>query len=120
MRAQSQRKTVVGQNSTLRIGVVLENQGDYTENLDYLVVFADPNATIKDDEVLIGFGWDIELTSDAQVTMMFNWSLTGTDKDNYTIIASASVVPGETDTVDNNLTGWIIVSRIGDITGPDG
>jgi hypothetical protein len=49
------------------------------------------------------------------------WNTTGLAKGNYTISAYAWPVPGETNTADNNLTGgWVIVSLVGDITGPDG
>jgi hypothetical protein len=40
---------------------------------------------------------------------------------NYTISAYAQPVLGETNIADNNFTGgWVIVSMVGDITGPDG
>jgi hypothetical protein len=42
-------------------------------------------------------------------------------KGQYTIWAYAWPVPGETDTTDNTFTdGWVIVSMVGDITGPNG
>ena len=42
-------------------------------------------------------------------------------KGNYTIKVEADIVPGETDTADNTyIDGWVIISMVGDITGPDG
>jgi hypothetical protein len=49
------------------------------------------------------------------------WNTTGFAYGNYTLSVHAWPVPGETDTADNNFTcGWVIVSLVGDITGPDG
>ena len=46
---------------------------------------------------------------------------TGLTKGNYTFSIRAKPVLGETYTADNNMTdGWVIVSTVGDITGPDG
>ena len=49
------------------------------------------------------------------------WNATGFAKGNYTLSASASQVSGEIDVADNAFTdGWIVVSMVGDVTGPDG
>jgi hypothetical protein len=49
------------------------------------------------------------------------WNTTGFAYSNYTISVCAGPVPGETNTADNNFTkGWVMVSLVGDITGPIG
>jgi hypothetical protein len=63
----------------------------------------------------------VTLESGASTTLTFTWNTTGFAKGNYTIWAYAWPVPGETDTTDNTFTdGWVIVSMVGDITGPTG
>jgi hypothetical protein len=63
----------------------------------------------------------VTLTSGNSTTITFTWNTTGFAKGNYTLSAYAWPVLGETDTADNTLAdGWIIVSMVGDITGPDG
>jgi hypothetical protein len=63
----------------------------------------------------------VTLESGASTTLTFTWNTTGFAKGNYTIWAYAWPVPGEIDTADNTLTdGWVIVSVVGDITGPTG
>ena len=47
---------------------------------------------------------------------MLTWNTTGVAKGNYTITAKATIVPGETDTTDNDRTdGSIIVAHPGDL-----
>ena len=82
-----------------------------------VIGFADPNATIEGDELVIRNETAIELTPDEGRNVIFNWNLTGTSKGNYTISAAANVVPGEIVTANNNYTcAWIIIAMTGDIT----
>jgi hypothetical protein len=105
-------KTVVGQGYSLKINVTVDNQGDYTETF---------NVTIRANETIIETLAEITLTSRNFTILTFTWNTTGFTLGNYTIGAYAWPVPGETSTADNNFTGgWVIVSLVGDISGPDG
>jgi hypothetical protein len=56
------------------------------------------------------------LAAGANATFTFTWNTTKLVVGNYTIIAYASPVAGETDTTDNTLTsGWIAVTFPGDV-----
>ena len=63
----------------------------------------------------------LPLESGSTISITLSWNTTGFAKGNYTIDAYAWSVPSETDISNNNCTdGWVIVSMVGDITGPDG
>jgi len=104
-------KTVIGQGFGMNIDVTAANQGNYTETFN---VTAYANTTLIASET-------IALTSGSNETLAYTWNTTGFAYGNYSISAYAWPVLGETDTLDNNFTGgWVVVSLIGDITGPDG
>ena len=64
---------------------------------------------------------NVTLSSGNSANVTFTWNTTGFAYGNYTISAYAWPVPGETNTANNNCTGgWVIVSLIGDVTGPSG
>jgi hypothetical protein len=87
-------KTIVGQNWTMCINVVAENQGNYTENFN---VTAYANTTqIATQEVTLNSG--------ENTTITYLWSTIGIPKGNYIINASATTVQYETDTADNTKT----------------
>jgi hypothetical protein len=63
----------------------------------------------------------VTLESGASTTLTFTWNTAGFAKGNYTIWAYAWPVPGEIEITDNSLTdGFVIVSMVGDVTGPNG
>ena len=104
-------KTIVGQGYLMDINVTVENQGTTTETFN-LTAYA--NASKIETK-------QITLDSNTSITITFTWNTTGFAKGNYTITAYAWPVPGEADIADNSLTdGWIYISLIGDIMGPDG
>jgi hypothetical protein len=104
-------KTVVGQGYSLNINVTVANQGGYTETFN---ATAYANTTIMASQ-------NVTLTAGNSTRVTFTWNTTGFAKGNYTLWAYAEPVQSETFTSDNNLTaGWVIVSIVGDITGPDG
>jgi hypothetical protein len=104
----SPSKTVVAQDYSLNINVVVANQGDFTETFN---VTAYANTTAIQTETLT-------LTSQSFTTLTLTWNTTGFAKGNYTISAYAWPVPGETNTADNNLTsGWILMTILGDVNG---
>jgi parallel beta-helix repeat protein len=54
-------------------------------------------------------------------TIVLEWNTSDCQTGNYTLSAYADPVQGETDTSDNSLNaGWVMISLIGDITGPKG
>jgi len=104
-------KTVVCRGFSMNISVTVENQGDVAETFNVTVYANATDITILTvNSLLNGTG----------ATLTFTWNTTGFAKGNYTINAVADTIPGETDTVDNNFTdGCVIVSIVGDITGPE-
>jgi len=104
-------KTVVGQGLTVKMDVSILNKGNFTETFNVTVYANSTSITSQ----------TITLTSGNSTTLMCTWNTSGFAYGNHTIKAVADTVPVETDTGDNNLTGgWVIVSLVGDITGPDG
>ena len=103
-------KSVICEGCSGNISVTVENQGDTAETFN-VTVYAD--TTVVQEKT-------VTLTSGDLANMIFTWNTTGFSKGNYTLKAVADTVPGETDTGDNTFTdGWIIVSMLGDITGPE-
>jgi len=63
----------------------------------------------------------ITLESGATTEISFIWNTLAFTKGNYTITATVSPLPSETDLADNTFTdGWIIIAMVADVTGPDG
>ena len=104
-------KTAVGKGFSDNVTVLVADRGDYAETF---------NVTAYANSTVIGTQ-QVSLNATNRATLTFTWNTTGFAYGNYTLSAYAWPVPGETDTVDNNFTGgWVVVSLIGDITGPDG
>jgi hypothetical protein len=104
-------KTVICQGYCGNLTATVQNQGNFTETFN-VTVYANTTA-IETKE--------LTLTKESSTTITFTWNTTGFAKGNYTISAYAWPVPGETDTADNTLADdWVIVSMVGDITGPYG
>ena len=102
-------KTSVGQNYSLSIRITTKNYGNFTETFN---VTAYANTTIIDTLT------KITLTSGNSTTITLIWNTTGFAKGNYTITATATQVPDETDLDDNTLTdGWVVVTIFGDVNG---
>jgi hypothetical protein len=107
-------KTVVASGSIMEINVTVENQGDFTEAFS-VTLYA--NSTPINIEEELSF----TLVNGESETRVLGWNTTNIAKGNYTITMYAWSVTNELDLADNVLiNGWIIVSMIGDITGPDG
>jgi hypothetical protein len=105
-------KNIIGQGLDLNFTVNVENQGGYIETFN-LTVYANTS-------VIIAVA-NFTLPSGNSATLPFAWNTAGFVYGNYTISAYAWPVLGETNMANNNLTGgWIIVSLVGDITGPNG
>jgi len=105
-------KTVVGLGFSLNISTFVMNYGNQSETFD-VQVYA--------NDTLVGTFANVTLESRQSVILNLRWNTMGIAYGNYTISAYAQPVLGETNIADNNFTGgWVIVSMVGDITGPDG
>ena len=104
-------KNVVGQGFLFNATVTAANDGDFTETFN---VTAYANTTTIASQ-------NVTLASGTSTTLTLTWNTTGLAYGNYTISAYAWPAPGEIDTANNNCTGgWVIVSIVGDTTGPKG
>jgi hypothetical protein len=92
----------------LEIDVTVANRGDRKETFD-VTIYANTTSIATQS---------VTLTSGNSTTLAFTWDATGFAYGNYTISASATPLPGETDTANNNLAeGWIVVTIPGDVDG---
>ena len=99
-------KTVIGQGFPLKVNVTVKNEGEFPQTFN---VTAYANATAIETE-------EVTLMGGSSTTVAFTWSTTGVAKGNHTIKAEATILPGETDTLDNTHTdGWVCVAIVGDI-----
>jgi len=104
-------KTVVGQSYPLTVKVKAVNVGGYAENF---------NVTAFVNDTAFGLQ-EIHLESGASAIITFTWNSSSFAKGNYTLIAIAEPISGETQLADNTFTdAWVIVAMIGDVTGPAG
>ncbi len=109
-------RTSVGQGYPISINVTVENQGDYTENLNITVCC---NATTIQTEI-------VTLASGDSTTVTFVWNTSSFARANYTLSAHVDPIPHEADTSDNFFScGWVFVTIPGDVSGviplvPDG
>lgn len=108
-------ETIVGRGTNVSINITTENWGNFTETFNVTAYYNRGNATAIPIRTQA-----FTLTRGDSTIITFMWSTTGLDKGNYTITAAATPVPEETCTSDNNKTSWLILSMIGDITGPEG
>jgi hypothetical protein len=103
-------KTIICQGYVGNITVTAENQGVFTENF---------NVTIYTNTTQIGV-LNFILSRETSQAETFQWNTTDFSYGNYTLSVAADVVPGETDTADNNFTlnFPVHVGVPGDISGP--
>jgi hypothetical protein len=103
-------KTVVGQGYVCNLTATAANLGSYDETF---------NVTLYANQTAFGTQ-TVTLPAGNSTTLSFAWNTAGYAYSNYTISAYATPVPGETNTANNNFTaGWVIVSIVGDVTGPN-
>ena len=106
----SSPKEIIFQGYTGNITATVTNNGNYPENV---------NVTFYANTAVIGTFTNVALTLGSTINLIQVWDATGFAKGNYTISASVTPVPGETNTANNNFTdGWIMVTMVGDLTGP--
>ena len=100
------------QGWTINVSVTVANFGNATEN------FA---ATLDYDNKTIGSQLVSDLMPNTTQKLLFSWNTTYVPYSyvhNYTITATASIVPGETNVTNNQMTGGQIQIRImGDVNG---
>jgi hypothetical protein len=103
-------KTVIGQGYGGNLTVRAQNQGDFAEAFN-VVTYANNSAANTQS---------FSLTNGATEARTFTWNTTGFAYGNYTLIGAADIVPGETDTADNNYTCGVPVhvGVPGDVSGP--
>lgn len=85
-------KVYIGDN--LSINVTVRNRGDQAESFNVLLFY---------NSSAVGTLRVNTLNTDAERTLTFSWATTGVPKGNYTLIAFAEPVSGETNTGDNTL-----------------
>jgi len=104
-------KTIIGRGYDINVTVAVADTGNFPETF---------NLTFYANTTLIA-SQNITLSNGGLANVTFTWDTTGFAYGNYTISAYAWPVQGETDTANNNCTGgWVIVSLVGDLTGPNG
>jgi len=84
--------TSIVAGGTVSINVTVKNEGNVTETF---------NVRISYDTSVIGTKTVTDLASKESQTVRFDWDTSGLTEGNYTITATATVVPGETETMDN-------------------
>jgi len=77
---------------TIKVNVTVQNEGSFAE------VF---NVTVYANSQIIGMR-SVSLGSGSSTIITFAWNTTGFGKGDYTVLASASVVPGEANIANNN------------------
>jgi hypothetical protein len=100
---------------TATLFITVENLGNFTETVS---IHAYVNSTAG--QLLVGTQ-NVTLNIGDSVTVTFVWDTTGLATGNYTVHAEVDVVPSESNAENNMLyDGNILVSILGDITGPAG
>jgi hypothetical protein len=79
----------------VNINVTVQNPGSSPETF---------NVTVLTNSQSVGVSTVTALSSGSSATIPFAWDTTGYGKGDYTILASASVVPGEVNVANNNKT----------------
>jgi parallel beta-helix repeat protein len=100
-------KTIVGQGYNATIAIQVENQGWETRTTNV-------EMTLDTTTILTLNG--LVMTGKNKTTLTYTWQTGGYSKGNYTVNATATTVPNETDTTDNNCTWIIHVGVPGDVS----
>src|SRR5271157_993584 len=104
----------VGQNLTATVNVTVANHGTFDESNITVTEYAAPSMP---PSFPIG-QFNVSLTAGSSMNLTLRWNTTGLSYGNYTISATATPVPGETNTSDNTLSdGQVLVTIPGDING---
>ena len=101
-------KTILVRGYNLHVNITIINYGNNTENF---------NVTAYANTTVIAAFTNITLTSRNSTTVTFTWNTTSVPYGNYTMSATATPVPGETETTDNTCAFWVVVTVVGDVDG---
>lgn len=102
--------TTVEVNGTVTVTATVENQGDFNETFDVSLHYG---------TTLLETKTNVTLSEGDSTTLSFTWNTIGVADGTYTLKATASVVPGEVETVDNIDTRTITIIGEEDTTPPD-
>jgi len=100
-------KTVVGQGYNATIAIQVENQGWETRTTNVEV-------TLDTTTILTLNG--LVMTGKNRTILTYTWQTSGYSRGNHSVSATATTVPGETDTTDNNCTWIVHVGVPGDVS----
>jgi len=99
----------IANDTIVYIGVTVENQGQTTETFDVTAYY---------DSTPIETKTVPNLTQGTSTVITLTWDTNIVPKGNYTISATATTIPGETDIADNTYTdGWVLETIKGDVNG---
>ena len=116
-------KKVIFQGYTGNVTTTVTNLGNLPENVNvtlYANMTAFMNGTATSKETKIGNFTNVPIITGTNVNLTIVWNTTGLAKGNYTLVACADALPGETNTANNNFTdGWVMVTRVGDLNYDD-
>jgi len=102
-------KTIVAYGYATNISATVENLGDFTETF---------NVTLYGNLREIATVRNVVLTSGMSTVVIFTWNTLSFSKGDYVMKTSATPVPNETDTTNNNYThGPVLLTIPGDVTG---
>jgi hypothetical protein len=105
----SPNKRVVGQNCTMNMTVTVQNGGIVSETF---------NVTVYCNLTVVSVLQIQSLPANENWTIPFTWNATGSPYGNYTLSATADLIPGEVHIDDNTLTnGTLYVGLVGDVNG---
>jgi hypothetical protein len=106
-------KPTVGKGYPVHINVTVENQGDFIETFNVTVY-----ATNMPPATVVGTQLVTNLLVGERRLLNFVWNTAGLSYGDYSISATATPVPLETDTTDNTFTdGTVTVTIPGDVDG---
>jgi hypothetical protein len=95
-------------SNPIQVNVTTTNLGTFTES--YFV-------SVKANQTLVG-NQTVTLGATASKIVNFQWNPTSLSRGTYILTAQATVVPGETNTANNSVTGATFTVRLkGDVTG---
>jgi parallel beta-helix repeat protein len=100
-------KTVVGQSYNATLAIQVENQGWETRTTNVQV-------TLDSTTILTLNG--LVMTGKNRTILNYTWQTSGYSIGNYTVSATATTVPGETDIADNDCAWMIHVGVPGDVS----
>ena len=103
----SSSSTLVRVGEVVEIFVVVKNHGNFTESFD-VTAYADVDTAVVGDEIVIGVLTVENLEANSQKTLVFQWNTQNVMEGNYTLSASATIVPGEENLENNSYEDGVV------------